>query len=49
MGKPWKCRFGWHAFVRETGQDNPNHQICIRCGKKRNLDTGMMLGGGLGG
>ena len=45
MSKPWKCRFGWHTFVRESGHDNPNHQICIGCGKKRNVDTGTMLGG----
>jgi hypothetical protein len=45
MSKPWKCRLGWHEYVRQSRHDNPNHQICLRCGKKQNTDTGMMLGG----
>jgi hypothetical protein len=28
-----------------VAHDNPNHKICLRCGKKQNTDTGMMLGG----
>jgi len=45
MAKPWKCRLGLHEYVRQAGADNPNHQVCLHCGKKRNLDTGTMLGG----
>ena len=45
MAKPWKCRLGVHEFVRQSGQDNPNRQVCLHCGKKRNLDTGTMIGG----
>ena len=45
MAKSWKCRLGWHEYLRRAEHDNPNHQVCVRCGKKRNLDTGNMLGG----
>ena len=45
MSKRWQCRLGWHQFVRQSGHDNPNHQVCMHCGKKRNIDTTNMLGG----
>jgi hypothetical protein len=45
MSKPWKCWLGMHDYVRRAGDDNPNHKVCSRCGKKHNLDTGTMLGG----
>jgi hypothetical protein len=45
MAKRWKCRLGLHEFVRQQGHDNPNHRVCVHCRKKRNLDTGTMLGG----
>ena len=54
MSKRWQCRLGWHQFVRQSGHDNPNHQVCMHCGKKRNIDTTNMLvaaafgGGGMG-
>jgi hypothetical protein len=35
MRKSWKCRIGWHAYVRQPGHDDPNDQICLRCQKKR--------------
>jgi hypothetical protein len=47
--KPWKCLLGWHAYVREPGDPNPNHQYCLRCGKKRNFDIWMRGGGQSGG
>jgi hypothetical protein len=49
MGKPWKCRIGWHQYVRQAGHDDPNDQICLRCHKKRNASSMMPLGGGEGG
>ena len=49
MGKPWKCRIGWHQYVRRAGHDDPNDQICLRCHKKRNASSMMPLGGGEGG
>ncbi len=49
MGKPWKCRIGWHEYVRQPGHDDPNDQICLRCRKKRNASSIVPLGGGEGG
>jgi hypothetical protein len=44
MSKPWKCRLGWHAWVRRPGNPDPNLKRCRRCGK--NTDVGGL--GGLG-
>jgi hypothetical protein len=50
MSKPWKCWVGWHAWVRQPGHDDPNHQICLRCQKKRNSAWALgPMGGGEGG
>jgi hypothetical protein len=45
MSKPWKCRIGWHAYVRQAGHDDPSHQICLRCQKKTGYSV---FGGGAG-
>ena len=43
MGKSWKCRIGWHAFVRRPNDGDPNHKMCARCHKWR--DFGGLWGG----
>jgi hypothetical protein len=37
--KPWKCRLGWHKRVRQHGNADPNAKICLRCGKKYNIEA----------
>ena len=37
--RPWASRgsaaWGGTPYVRQPGHDDPNHQICLRCNKKR--------------
>ena len=49
MAKSWKCRIGWHAWVRRPGDDDPNHRMCARCHKGRDHIVSMWgAGGGFG-
>jgi hypothetical protein len=50
MAKTWKWRIGWHAYVRRPGDDDPNHQICLRYHQKRSAVSALFgIGGGGGG
>jgi hypothetical protein len=42
MSKTWKCRLGWHAWIRRPANPDPNLKVCRRCGKHTDV-------GGLGG
>ncbi|MET0416753.1 MAG: hypothetical protein ABW022_12115 [Actinoplanes sp.] len=48
MSKPWRCRLGWHSWVRRHGTPDPNAQVCRRCGKHRDYGGGLtgLTGGG---
>jgi hypothetical protein len=41
--KPLLCRIGVHAYVQRRPEDErlrgPDHQVCRRCGKHRDVDT----------
>ena len=43
MKKPWKCRLGWHSWVRRHDTPDPSAQVCLRCGQHT------QVGGGLAG
>jgi hypothetical protein len=49
--KPLSCRLGLHAFVRAHSDDErlrgPDHQVCRRCGKRRQHVTGFVPPAGL--
>ena len=42
MSKPWKCRLGWHSWVRRGDTQDPNAKVCVRCRKQTYV-------GGIGG
>ena len=37
--KPWNCRFGLHRYVKRHDTQDPNMQVCVRCGKQRIADA----------
>jgi hypothetical protein len=39
MAKPWKCRLGLHRFVKRRDSQDPNMQVCVRCGRERIADA----------
>jgi hypothetical protein len=31
--KDWRCRLGWHRWVKQTNDDGQQYLVCARCGK----------------
>ena len=48
MSKPWKCRLGWHSWVRYEAP-NPSARKCRRCDKKTIIGHGVFGPMGPGG
>jgi len=39
MGKPLRCRLGWHRWVTKHSSDGTSrYQQCTRCPKERELE-----------
>ena len=40
--RPLRCRLGFHAYVQRRPEDErlrgPDHKVCRRCGKRRDLE-----------
>lgn len=50
--KPLRCRLGLHAYVQRRPEDErlrgPDHQVCRRCGKHRDIDSTIIPPGVVG-
>ena len=50
--RPLPCRLGLHAYVQRHREDErlrgPDHQVCRRCGKRRDIDTTIIPPGAAG-